>query len=148
MVIYRVPETVENDLNTRKQLDNSKVEEVVQALGLSSKPAKIARIGKYNPPAENQAPKSRPLRVSFETHEEAKDIIDNCQKLKDAPAHIKGYSISFDASTVERQHINSLVAEAKEKTKNDPDYVHKVRGPPWQPFIKPIKRKAAPQPAE
>ena len=146
LVFFRVPEVVENDFNTRKESDTKKVEEVLQFMGVpDTKPKSVARIGKFIQPAEGESPKSRPLRIEFESAEEAQQVIESCPKLRDAPQNIKTYSIAYDATRDERDYNKVKLAEAKEKSAADPIWDHRVRGPPWQLSLKKYRKRAAPR---
>ena len=79
--------------------------------------------------------------MTLENPDDAKKIIDNSHKHSKAPDHLKRLSINYDSSKDERKKIRELVAQAKEQSENDPNYVFKVRGPPWNPYIQDYLRK-------
>ena len=97
-------------------------------------------MGKYEPPADGQQSKARPIKVTLKDHNDAKEIIKNSKKLMDAPDSMKGFNLAYDASKKQRDQIRTLVAEAREKTEQSPNLKFKVRGPPWAPFIKELKK--------
>ena len=99
-------------------------------------------MGKYEPPADEHNLKSRPIKIMLKNLEEAKKIIANSRKLADAPDHMKGFNLAFDASKKQRDTIRAMVAEAKQKSEQSPNLKFKVRGPPWAPYIKELKIKA------
>ena len=82
----------------------------------------------------------RPIKVNLKDHEDAKSIINNTRKLMDAPDHMKSFNIAFDASREQRDAIRALVAEAKQKSEESPNLKFRVRGPPWAPYLKEMKK--------
>lgn len=68
-------------------------------------------------------------------------MVDGSRKLREAPDHLKGYTIAFDASPEQREKIRGMVAQAKIDTEKDPNWAYKVRGPPWNPVTKYLKKR-------
>ena len=144
LIVYRLPEAPEQDEVKRGEIDQSCVKAVFEALGVDDlEPTNIVRLGQYESPIEGQPPKSRPLKISFDSHDEARRVIENCPKMREAPEHVRKLNIGYDASKEQRANIKALVGEAKVKTAADPNgKVHKVRGPPWQPYLRPYDARA------
>ena len=67
----------------------------------------------------------------FDTIEDQESIMNNAYKLRDAPAHLKTVSIGYDLTLDERAIVRDKVNEVKTESQNDPNYVYRVRGPPW-----------------
>ena len=136
VIVYRVPEKNEKDNRKRKDADMKEIEELLKFIEAPSKPQKSGRVGNFVAPKDDEEPKSRPLKLVFSSHVEAKKVVDSAPKLKNADVTMKSYSIDFDASKEQRDEIRKLVAEAKERSKEDPNVVFRVRGPPWNPQLK------------
>ncbi len=101
---------------------------------------KTHRLGKFQSEgSENNKP--RPLKVILNNVDEAKMIVNNCKKLKNAPANLKMLSVSHDLTNEERKTIREEVKKAKEMTAKSPNLDFKVVGPPWQPRIQSFKRR-------
>ena len=96
---------------------------------------KIIRLGRKD------ASKTRPLLIQFKELETKKQLFKNLRKLQQAEENIKILSISHDLTPEEREENRALLAEAKEKEANEPDYIFQVRGPPWNRVIIKTKRK-------
>ena len=140
VIVYRVPEKNEKDNKKRKDSDMEEIEKLLEFINAPTKPQKSGRVGNFVPPQENEEPKSRPLRLVFNNHAEAKKVVDSASKLRNAPqdSGLKSFSIDYDASKEQREEIRKLVAQAREQTQaaNDPKVMFKVRGPPWNPQIR------------
>ena len=104
-------------------------------------PTKTHRLGKFVENTEGQASKPRPLKVILNSQSEAEMIVNNCKKLKDAPTHLKGLSVSHDLTNEERINIRNLVKKAKEDSAKSPNLDFKVVGPPWKPAIKQFPKR-------
>ena len=144
VMLCRVPELEETDANKRRQNDSKIVEEVFQAIGAAGlNPSNIVRLGKFIPSTEGQTTKQRPIKVTLNNYSEAKQVMDKCFKLKDAPDHLKSINLSYEATAAERNNIRDMVAEAKKKSENNPNLIFKVRGPPWNPVEKEFKKQVA-----
>ena len=76
--------------------------------------------------------KCRPILVEFTTHKKRDEVLDKARLLKESEHD--SVVIKRDMTPLERQHFAKLVSQAKELENNDPDsknYIHRVRGPPW-----------------
>ena len=143
VVIHRIPEPSDiEDSEERKESDKACVEEVFEALGLDNiAPKNISRLGEYKAPQAGQPSKARPIKLAFDRPEDAKRVIEGCPNLRGAPEHIKQIGIAYDSSREQRDTIRAMVAKAKEDNKNCPNGVWKVRGPPWQPYLKMFEKR-------
>ena len=66
----------------------------------------------------------------METDEAKLVFMSHLGKLKDRPDKFRRISVTDDYTQEEREEIRKLVEEAKERSKNDSQYVWKVRGSP------------------
>ena len=101
-------------------------------------PTKTYRLGKYNP--EETGP--RPLKLEFENKESTSQVMGSVRALRNAPDNIKNISLCYDLSKEDRALTKKKVAEAKELTKNDQEYVHKVRALPGDVEIIRFRKQA------
>ena len=140
IVVYNMPEPKEDDFEKRQNEQRKQVTELFAALGKSAtKPKKMFRLGHYKEGDSTASP--RPLKLVLGSQEEAVEIIANCKLLKDAPAEIKRFSVAHDLTKTEREVIKKMVTEAKEKSKNSPNWDVKVVGPPWKPVLRYYKKR-------
>ena len=107
VIVYRVPEKNEKDNKKRKDSDMEEIEKLLEFINAPTKPQKSGRVGNFVPPQENEEPKSRPLRLVFNNHAEAKKVVDSASKLRNAPQEsgLKSFSIDYDASKEQREEI-------------------------------------------
>ena len=140
IVVYNMPEPKEDDFEKRQEEQRKLVTELFAALGkTATKPKKMFRLGHYKDGDSEAAP--RPLKLVLGSQEEAVELMANCRLLKDAPTEIKKYSVSHDLTKTEREVIKRMVAEAKEKSRNSPNWDVKVVGPPWKPVFRSYKKR-------
>ena len=92
------------------------------------------RIGKFN---DDPEARPRPLKIVLKSQDDAIGVVKNAKKLKVAPqdADLQNLSISHDLTKSEREIIKKMVAQAKEKSQNSPNWDFKVVGPPWKPVM-------------
>ena len=123
----------------RKKQDRKLIEELLEAIVPHRKfdDLKFNRIGTFN----SDKPGSRPLKVCFDSNQVQKEVMENARKLQNADGHLKGLSLCYDMTDTERNHAKNLAKEAKEKTKNFPGYIFKVRGPPGKMEIVRYQKK-------
>ena len=101
--------------------------------------AKTVRLGKL--PTDQS--KSRPLKVAFDSENSKKNFMSKLGKLAEAPEEFKKISVSHDMTKDDREQNRKLVAEAKNKTKEDPtgNWVFRVKGLPGMRRIVRIEKK-------
>ena len=145
IIIYNLEEPAENDGEKRKETTDKKIDELLNYLEASEiNPVKTHRLGKFKSQNEDGGnPKPRPLKVILSSIDEALKIVNNCKKLKNAPAELKKLSVSHDLTNEERNHIREEVKKAKDLTMKSSNLDYKVVGPPWQPRIQSYKRRVA-----
>ena len=123
----------------RKKQDQKLIDDLLEAIVPHRKieEMKFNRIGTYNPDKHG----SRPLKVRFDSKQIQKEVMENARRLQNADGHLKGLSLCYDMTDTERNHAKDLTKEAKEKTKNFPGYIFKVRGPPGKMEIVRYQKK-------
>ena len=84
---------------------------------------KSMRLGKFD-----QA-KKRPILIAIRTEDKKREIFQNLHKLRQAPNNI---SVSHDMTKKQREELQELIKEAKNKEENDQsgNVMYRVRGPP------------------
>ena len=138
IIIYRAKEGDSNLKDANIAHDKGIIQELMEVCTGTYQDdsiEKIIRLGRKD------ASKTRPLLIQFKELETKKQLFKNLRKLQQADENIKILSISHDLTPEEREENRALLAEAKEKEANEPDYIFQVRGPPWNRAIIKIKRK-------
>jgi hypothetical protein len=74
--------------------------------------------------------KCRPLKVVLSSREDKTTFMKSLGRLRDAGEPYNNLSITNDLTRDEREENRKRVAEAKQKTEEDDEFVWKVRGPP------------------
>ena len=55
----------------------------------------------------------------------------NTKKLADAPTELKALSVAYDMSIDELKVLAEKRKQARDENAKKPNFIHKVRGPPW-----------------
>jgi len=146
-IMFHVPEPKTNIKAERISEDIK----IVQALGKAidieidnEHITKVTRIGKKTQTNnENESLESndntncRPLLVTFSNEDAKKNLLQNISKLKEITVYLSEISVDHDMMPKEREETKTLLAEAKEKEdKSSGKYKYRVRGPPWNRYIK------------
>ena len=100
------------------------INSILALIGISSQPKKITRLGKK---MEN---KPRTLKIEMCAIQEVESLMANLSRLKGLSDEFGKISVTEDYTKNEREVIKRYVAEAKEKTEGDPNYIYKIRGTP------------------
>ena len=132
IIVYSAPERTEETHAERQQKEKEFVENLLSAIGVTTEPKEIMRLGRYKKPEEGQEVKIRPIRVVLDSHETQDQIMKNTPRLKDAQEPYKSVYLAYDMSNKERETQREMVSIAKDKPANDPNYDFKIRGPPWK----------------
>ena len=106
-------------------MDQNIIKELFDTVGVEYKSTiAIDRLGRKS------TGKTRPIRLSMETTKAKLDFMSQLGKLKHGPFKFKRISITDDYTQEEREEIRKLVEEARERSKDESQYVWKVRGSP------------------
>ena len=141
MIVFGLPESkaVENE--------HRKEEDIKQIVGLSKTIcqvniteeaiSKAISLGKLN--EEND----RPLLITLKEEEKKRQLFQNLNKIRDAGEPFNKVIITHDLTKKQKEELKQMVEQAKEKEKEDQlgKYTYRVRGPPWNWFIKKIPKK-------
>ena len=100
----------------------------------------IKRLGKFD---ENKQESKRPMLVQI-TEEDKKTLFLNLNNLRGASNNLSGISISHDMTPLQREEDKEMFEEAKrmEEEETSGDFIFRVRGPPWNRYIKKIRKTA------
>ena len=98
----------------------------MNAIEVDAKPNKIHRVGKF----DDSKTGSRPLKVCFENQAGQQLVMNNKNKLQNAPENVKHLSVCYDLNEEERNTLKTLVQQANEQSKNSQSHIFRVRGPP------------------
>ena len=129
IIIYRLPESDDDDQDKRKDYDKSLFFEKLSKneLGIAGvKPTKIIRLGRRDPEL------TRSLLVTTPTVMDKRRIMASLYKLKNASEDFNNISVSNDLTKGERQERQNLVQEANCKQEEDGQNQRpfRIRGPP------------------
>ena len=128
IIIYRLPESNDDDQDKGKDYDKSLFEKLSKnELGIAGvKPTKIIRLGRRDPEL------TRPLLVTTPTVMDKRRIMASFYKLKNASEDFNNINVSNDLTKEERQERQNLVQEAKCKQEEDGQNQRpfRIRGPP------------------
>ena len=135
VIIHGLPEEA-NSLEGRVA-DNQSIKDSLTAIGVSSEPRSISRIGERNDAI------CRPIKLIMAINNEKDLVISSLSKLKEAPDKFKRTSVTDDYTAKEREEIRKMVVEAKSKTalEGEGKFVFKVRGTPKDGLV--IRRFAS-----
>ena len=131
VILYRIPERNEAAGEERKQKDRDTVEEMLETIGVDTKPISVTRLGRYQTPKEGEKVGSRPLKVHFESQEVQQRVINGARNLQNAPENLRKISICYDMTEEERKKSKDMLEQAKIKSEQSSKYIYKIRGPPW-----------------
>ena len=132
IILYNAPERTEETHAERQKKEKEFVVELLTAVGVTTEPKAITRLGRYKKTEDGQEAKIRPIRVVLDSHEVQDEVMKNTPKLKEAQDPLNSVYLAYDMSYDERQSQKEMVSIAKDKTANDPNYDFKIRGPPWK----------------
>ena len=132
IILYNAPERTEETHAERQKKEKEFVVELLTAVGVTTEPKGITRLGRYKKTEDGQEAKIRPIRVVLDSHEVQDEVMKNTPKLKEAQDPFNSVYLAYDMSYDERQSQKEMVSIAKDKTANDPNYDFKIRGPPWK----------------
>ena len=100
------------------------IKRILVLIGMSSQSTKITRLRKK---IEN---KPRTLKIEMNATQEVETVMAKLSRLKVSSDEFGKISVTEDYTKNEREVIKRYVAEAKEKTVEDPNYIYKIRGTP------------------
>ena len=106
--------------------DRTTVEDLFNTVGIEYAPTTSAtdRLG------SKSSERTRPIRICMKTQEAKSSFMTSLGKLKDGPDTFKKISVTDDYTQEERKEIKRWIEEAKARSRNECDYVWKVRGSP------------------
>ena len=140
LILYNLPESTGDDYKQRQLNDAESVHTLINThiQAEVDSPDKVTRLGD-----RSDQDKPRPVKVEMKSEEEKRRVLRRAKKLKDAPAPFHRVSVSNDMSLEERDNNKKLLAEAKAMDARDTsgDWIHLVRGPPWDRQIVKLQRR-------
>ena len=122
VIFYGVAEESEPDVETRREKEKKKVEEIVAATGVDVEDALVVkfRLGKWN--AEDERP--RPLLIRIEDEEKRARLLGNARKLAASQRWKKVYidrDLTWAQRDEARKHDEKTWKEAESRTKEAED---------------------------
>ncbi len=138
-IIHNMPESDKEEDEDKKEQDLSLCLSLISMqLRLTCKPPiNVIRLG-----AQRDG-KPRPVKVIMCDENDKVNILRSTYRLKGAPEPYKLMSLATDMSREERERNSELVAEARRMNDDEQsgDWLHVVRGNPWQRKILRVKRR-------
>ena len=94
--------------------------------------SKIIRLGKVT------EDKERPLLVTISEEIKKREIFRNLNKIRDAGSPFNKVTITHDMTKKQKEELKIKIETAKEMEQKDnsDEYMYRVRGPPWNWYIK------------
>lgn len=140
-IIFRVPEPQTNLKIDRINADINYMKDLAHQIDLelhNEDIVKVTRLGKKETKeGETINPKCRPLLVTFTNENIKRKLFQNAGKLRDADSGFRNVSIDHDMTQKEREETRALKDEAKKREDlSSGKYIFRVRGPPWNRYIK------------
>ena len=140
IMVYRMPESIENTLERRIQSDRQFLVAMMNSLNngvVEEDIGKVYRLGKRTEGID------RPLLVQFKNHLAKNLTMDSLFRLKETESRFKNVIIGHDMTKNEREQCKQLVEEAKFKTAHESsgEVIYKVRGPPGHMKIISVRRR-------
>ena len=141
IIVFGLPESEKTIPEERKEDDVKKM------IGLCKNICKIkfnetdiSRIIRLGKAAED---KERPLLITINEEIKKKEIFRNLNKIRDAGSPFNKVTITHDMTKKQKEELKIKMETAKEmEQKDNPDeYMYRVRGPPWNWYIKRIQKK-------
>ena len=106
-----------------KGIDKNYVQEILDHLGVKSKPIYISRLG-------IGTSKQRPLKICMKSKIDKDRVMKNLKMLKGMENEFGNISITDDHSKEERKMLKKWIDNAKRKSEGDKEFVYKVKGDP------------------
>lgn len=97
VILFQVPESTSNETS-----DNVIIEEKLRLLEVRAVPTKISRLGNRKP----NNPKPRPLRLTFSSESEAKEVLRSNAKIRDSTQQFRA-----DRTMKQREYFAKLKSE-------------------------------------
>ena len=125
IIIHGIMEPNKDTIEKDQEEDKSEIEEILGDMDIRDIKPTHHRIGK-------KQRKSRPIKVMLRNINEKERIMKSLYKLKQYG--YRGISITDDFTIEERKKIKEMYEKAKENSKNDRDFIWRVRGSPRTSF--------------
>lgn len=119
MIIYRVPENLNDSPEVRKAADSQFVNDLCEStFNIKLAPGEMLKIYRLGRPVEG--PNARPLLVSFKSEAVKAEIMSNVRSLREASTRFKGIGIAHDLTPRQRTEVKKVLEEAKRAQETDP----------------------------
>ena len=141
IILYRVEESQKVLATERNAEDIRTCEQFLTALQVGVDQGdirKVVRLGRRD--NENATSRSRPILVLLGSRHAKNLIMESLFKIKSLNEKFRQITVAHDLTKKQREECKKLVAQARERSAASGDSVYKVRGPPGQWRIVPIKR--------
>jgi hypothetical protein len=132
IIMYRADESEADSAEGRRKEDLNFVLGLFSCINSGADDEDITKVNRLGRRIDGAKP--RPLLVELGNRTAKNLIMENLNKLKDAPAKFKKVIVVHDMTKKEREECRTLVDEAKTKTAQETlgEWIYVVRGPPGQ----------------
>ena len=103
----------------------------------------VFRLGRFSEDKHKEG-KSRPIKLVLYKSDDRDSIMRNAYLLGEGECsdpELRGIHLGYDLSEQERNDIKVKIDEAKELSSNSNKYFWKVRGPPWNLWLKKVEKR-------
>lgn len=137
IIVYRAEEGNSNLKEENIKHDKEIISELMEQCKVrydEDRIEKIIRLGR------KEEGKTRPLLIKFQELDVKKELFKNLSLLKNATDKLKNLSISNDMTQEQREENKKLLEERKRMQEQEPAFIFKIRGPPWNRYVAKMKR--------
>ena len=141
LIMYRADESNADSAEGRRNEDLDLVLGLFSCINSGVDNEDITKVNRLGRRIDGAKP--RPLLIELGNRTAKNLVMENLNKLKEAPAKYKQIIVVHDMTKKEREECRTLVDEAKTKTAQDlsGDWVYVVRGPPSQMKLIRLKKR-------
>ena len=140
IIVFGLPESEKTIPEERKEDDVKKMvglcKNICKIKFNENDISKIIRLGKVT------EDKERPLLITISEEIKKREIFRNLNKIRDAGSPFNKVTITHDMTKKQKEELKIKIETAKEMEQKDnsDEYMYRVRGPPWNWYIKRIQK--------
>ena len=141
IIVFELPESKKSEPEDRKEEDIKKFVGICNSIiKISFDQSMIERIIRLGKATDD---KHRPLLISLKEEDRKRDIFQNLNKIRESEIPFNKISIAHDLTKKQKEELQEKIKEAQEMEVSDQsgEWIYRVRGPPWNWFIKKIHKR-------
>ena len=141
LIVFELPESKKSEPEVRKEEDIKKFvgfcKGIIKIIFDHSMIELMIRLGKATDD------RHWPLLISLK-EEGKQDIFQNLNKIRESEVPFNKINLAHDLTKKQKEELQEKIKEAQEMHENDKseEWIYRVRGPPWNLFIKRIPKRA------